>query len=70
MILFILLDSIYSQVIAKIEMSGRDAMIAAIQVNRFPSSETTAMIRAELMTLSIKNIDGFLFYQSENVSLV
>lgn len=43
------LVSLYSQIKPRIDMSGKEAVIAATAVNRFPSSETLKIIKADKM---------------------
>jgi len=52
-IFWIFLVSLYSQIRAKIDTNGKDAVIAAIAVKRFASSETPKIIRAEMIILKI-----------------
>jgi hypothetical protein len=44
---------------AKIDIKGREANIAAMGVNRFPSSETTAMMKPDT-TILIRYCMGYL----------
>lgn len=49
MIFWLSLVSTKSQIMARIDTNGRDASRAAMGENRFPSSETPAIIRPERM---------------------
>jgi hypothetical protein len=46
----------YSHIIARIEVSGRDARIAATGTNLFANSETPAMTKADTMILTTNSI--------------
>jgi hypothetical protein len=53
------LVSLYSHIIASIDTNGSDAKIAAIGVNFLPSSDTPAMIRADMIIFMMYCILGF-----------
>jgi hypothetical protein len=56
------LVSLYNQIIARMETSGREARIAAIGANFFPNSETPAMTKADIIIFMKNSI--FMLRQS------